>query len=69
MKTKWCIWKAKTGYDASRGLRTGCPSCPLDVAKKTGAKKAIGDQNASNQNPGTDSGIIPKNNLSDNAEI
>ena len=61
--------KSKQGYDATGDVRTGRPPLPLDVAKKTGAKKAIGEKNATNQNPGTDGGIIPKKNLLDNAEI
>ena len=62
MKTK------STGYDATGDVRTGRPPLPIDVAKKAGVKKAIGEKHATNQNPGTDGGIIPKKNLSDNAE-
>ncbi len=61
--------KPKQGYDATGDVRTGRPPLPFDVAKKSGSKKAIGEKNASKQNPGTDGGIVPKKNLSDNAEI
>ena len=59
--------KSKQGYDATGDVRTGRPPLPLDVAKKSGTKKATGEKNASSQDPGTDGGIIPKKNLSDNA--
>jgi hypothetical protein len=57
--------KPAKGYDTAGDVRTGRPPLPIDVADKKGSKKAIGDKHASNHNPATDGGIIPKKTLSD----